>query len=55
MDDMDGANDARLKSEDDHQTRVDKGIAPLSTLPTGRVAYRSRPSSSSSPRPTQTR
>ena len=40
MDDMDGANDARLKSEDDHQAKVDKGIAPLSTLPTGRVAYR---------------
>ncbi|WP_157591979.1 M14 family zinc carboxypeptidase [Solirubrobacter soli] len=40
MEDMDGANDARLKSEEDHQTRVDKGIAPLSTLPTGRVAYR---------------
>jgi carboxypeptidase T len=40
MDDMDGANDARLKSEDDHQEKVDEGIAPLSTLPTGRVAYR---------------
>jgi hypothetical protein len=40
MDDMDGANDARLQSEDDHQAKVDKGIAPLSTLPTGRVAYR---------------
>jgi carboxypeptidase T len=40
MDDMDGANDSRLKTEDDHQARVDKGIAPLSTLPTGRVAYR---------------
>jgi carboxypeptidase T len=38
--DIDGANDARLKTEDDHQTKVDKGIAPLSTLPTGRVAYR---------------
>jgi carboxypeptidase T len=40
MEDMDGANDARLKSEEEHQTKVDKGIAPLSTLPTGRVAYR---------------
>jgi hypothetical protein len=40
MDDMDGANDARLKSEQEHQAKVDKGIAPLSTLPTGRVAYR---------------
>jgi carboxypeptidase T len=38
--DIDGANDARLKSEDDHQTKVDKGVAPLSTLPTGRVSYR---------------
>ena len=40
MEDMDGANDARLASEDAHQKRVEKGIAPLSALPTGRVAYR---------------
>ena len=40
MEDMDGANDARLATEDAHQTRVEKGIAPLSALPTGRVAYR---------------
>src|SRR3954469_1487765 len=40
MDDMEGANDARLESEDAHQKRVERGIAPLSTLPTGRVAYR---------------
>ena len=38
--DMDGANDARLAAEEAHQERVEKGIAPLSTLPTGRVAYR---------------
>ena len=29
MDDMDGANDARLKSEGEQQAKVDKGIAPL--------------------------
>jgi carboxypeptidase T len=40
IEDMDGANDARLQSEDAHQNRVEKGIAPLSALPTGRVAYR---------------
>jgi hypothetical protein len=40
IEDMDGANDARLAGEDAHQTRVEKGIAPLSALPTGRVAYR---------------
>jgi carboxypeptidase T len=40
IEDMDGANDARLADEDAHQNRVDEGIAPLSTLPTGRVAYR---------------
>ena len=40
MDDMDGANDARLEREATAQKRVEQGIAPLSTLPTGRVAYR---------------
>jgi hypothetical protein len=40
MEDMDGANDTRLRSEAEHQTKVEKGVAPLSTLPTGRVAYR---------------
>ncbi len=40
MEDMDGANDARLATENAHQNRVEKGIAPLSALPTGRVAYR---------------
>ena len=40
MEDIDGANDARLASEATQQKRVEKGIAPLSALPTGRVAYR---------------
>src|SRR5829696_6574927 len=40
MEDMDGANDARLAREATAQKRVEKGIAPLSTLPTGRVSYR---------------
>ncbi|HWK28380.1 MAG TPA: M14 family zinc carboxypeptidase [Solirubrobacter sp.] len=43
LDDMDGANDARLHTEGEQQARVEKGIAPLSTLPTGRVAYRTLP------------
>ena len=41
-DDIDGENDAWLAEEakQRQQSRVAKGIAPLSTLPTGRVAYR---------------
>ena len=38
--DIDGANDTQLAKEEAAQKRVAKGIAPLSTLPTGRVAYR---------------
>ena len=40
MEDMAGANDARLAREETAQKRVEAGIAPLSGLPTGRVAYR---------------
>jgi hypothetical protein len=40
MDDMAGANDARLAREETAQNRVEAGVAPLSGLPTGRVAYR---------------
>jgi carboxypeptidase T len=40
LEDMDGANDARLANETAEQKRVETGIAPLSALPTGRVAYR---------------
>src|SRR3954452_19407557 len=39
-DDIDGANDAWLAVEDGQQKRQTKSIAPLSGLPTGRVAYR---------------
>src|SRR4051812_29137116 len=38
--DIDGANDAWLAKEAAQQKRADKNIAPLSGLPTGRVAYR---------------
>ena len=37
---LDGANDAQRAKEATAQKRVAKGIAPLSGLPTGRVAYR---------------
>ena len=40
MEDMEGANDARLAREATAQKRVEQGVAPLSALPTGRVAYR---------------
>ena len=39
-DNLDGANDAQRAKEATAQKRVAKGIAPLSGLPTGRVAYR---------------
>jgi carboxypeptidase T len=39
-DDIDGANDAWLAAEAAQQKRQTKSIAPLSGLPTGRVAYR---------------
>ncbi|MBE2320009.1 hypothetical protein DVA67_028855 [Solirubrobacter sp. CPCC 204708] len=38
--DLEGANDHYLEPEEARQQRVERGIAPLSTLPTGRVAYR---------------
>ena len=40
MEDMEGSNDARLEREATAQKRVEQGVAPLSGLPTGRVAYR---------------
>ncbi len=40
IEDMDGANDHYLEREDAAQARAERGAAPLSTLPTGRVAYR---------------
>src|SRR5262249_22270708 len=39
-DDIDGANDEWLAQEATKQRSQSKGIAPLSGLPTGRVAYR---------------
>src|SRR3954454_4047229 len=39
-DDIDGANDAWLATEAAQQKRQAKSLAPLSGLPTGRVAYR---------------
>src|SRR3954452_3432860 len=39
-DDIDGENNAWLSAEAAKQSGRAKGIAPLSTLPTGRVAYR---------------
>ncbi|HET6548411.1 MAG TPA: M14 family zinc carboxypeptidase, partial [Solirubrobacter sp.] len=41
--DIDGDNDARLAREAAAQKRVNKGVAPLSGLPTGRVSYRTLP------------
>src|SRR4051812_22449003 len=39
-DDIDGANDAWLAAEAAQEKKAEKGIAPLSGLPTGRVSYR---------------
>jgi len=40
LEDVDGANDARIEREERAQARVEAGVEPLSQLPTGRVAYR---------------
>ena len=40
LEDMDGANSTRIAREDAAQALAEEGRAPLSALPTGRVAYR---------------